>query len=122
MNGWDNLEEWVEKEAEDLVKRAKTKAGEVFLTSVTSPTNFNKKLPAGGMGGNTPVRTGNLIANTEVGITTGNGQTAIFTIVSPGEDILAENLTTIGFKPIHTFERRVGYPKHGDLTMYIKNL
>ena len=61
-------------------------------------------------------------ANTEVGITTGNGQTAIFTIVSPGEDILAENLTTIGFKPIHTFERRVGYPKHGDLTMYIKNL
>lgn len=68
MNGWDDLEEWVEKEAEDLVKRAKTKAGEVFLTSVTSPTNFNKKLPAGGMGGNTPVRTGNLIANTEVGV------------------------------------------------------
>jgi len=61
-------------------------------------------------------------ANTEVGITTGNGQTAIFTIVSPGEDILAENLTTVGFKPVHTFERRVGYPKHGDLTMYIKNL
>jgi len=61
-------------------------------------------------------------ANTEVGITTGNGQTAIFTIVSPGEDILAENLTTVGFKPVHTFERRVGYPKHGNLTMYIKNL
>jgi hypothetical protein len=62
------------------------------------------------------------LANTEVGITTGNGQTAIFTIVSPGEDILAKNLETVGFKPVHTFERRVGYPKMGDLTMYIKNL
>lgn len=62
------------------------------------------------------------LANTEVGVTRGDGQTAIFTIVSPGEDILAENLTTVGFKPVHTFERRVGYPKMGDLTMYIKNL
>ena len=62
------------------------------------------------------------LANTEVGITTGNGQTAIFTIVSPGEDVLAINLEAVGFKPVHTFERRVGYPKHGDLTMYIKNL
>ena len=61
-------------------------------------------------------------ANTEVGITTGNGQTAIFTIVSPGENALADNLEAVGFKPVHTFERRVGYPKMGDLTMYIKNL
>ena len=61
-------------------------------------------------------------ANTEVGITTGNGQTAIFTIVSPGEDILAKNLVEVGFKAVHTFERRVGYPPVGDLTMYIKNL
>lgn len=61
-------------------------------------------------------------ANTEVGITTGNGQTAVFTIVSPGEDILAKNLEAVGFKPVHTFERRVGYPQVGDLTMYIKNL
>lgn len=61
-------------------------------------------------------------ANTEVGVTTGNGQTAIFTIVSPDEDILAKNLVEVGFKPVHTFERRVGYPKTGDLTMYIKNL
>ena len=61
-------------------------------------------------------------ANTEVGITTGNGQTAIFTIVSPGEGILAENLVKVGFIPVHQFERRVGYPKEGDLTMYIKNL
>lgn len=61
-------------------------------------------------------------ANKEVGFTTGNGQTAVFTIVSPGEDILADNLTKLGFKPVHTFERRVGYPPMGDLTMYIKNL
>ena len=60
--------------------------------------------------------------NTEVGITTGNGQTAIFTIVSPGESVLAANLEVVGFKPVHTFERRVGYPQVGDLTMYIKNL
>jgi len=60
--------------------------------------------------------------NTEVGITTGNGQTAIFTIVSPGEDILAINLKAVGFIPVHQFERRVGYPPMGDLTMYIKNL
>ena len=61
-------------------------------------------------------------ANTEVGVTTGNGQTAIFTIVSPGEDILAKNLVKVGFAPVHQFERRVGYPQTGDLTMYIKNL
>ena len=61
-------------------------------------------------------------ANTEVGVTTGNGQTAIFTIVSPGEDTLAKNLVKVGFISVHKFERRVGYPKVGDLTMYIKNL
>ncbi len=61
-------------------------------------------------------------SNTEVGITTGNGQTAIFTIVSPGEDILAKNLVEVGFISVHQFERRVGYPQTGDLTMYIKNL
>ncbi len=61
-------------------------------------------------------------ANTEVGVTTGNGQTAIFTIVSPGENVLAANLEAVGFKSVHKFERRVGYPQTGDLTMYIKNL
>jgi len=60
--------------------------------------------------------------NKEVGITTGNGQTAVFTIVSPGEDILENNLKELGFKKVHEFERRVGYPKMGDLKMYIKNL
>lgn len=60
--------------------------------------------------------------NTEVGITTGNGQTAIFSIVSPGEDILENNLIECGFKEIHQFERRKGYPSLGNLKMYILNL
>lgn len=60
--------------------------------------------------------------NTEVGISTGNGQTAVFIIVSPGEDILEQNLLELGFENKHLFERRVGYPKEGDLKMYIKNL
>lgn len=68
MNGWDDLEEWVEEEIESLVKEVKTEAGDVFLTSVTSPTNFNVGTEGYGMGGNTPVRTGNLMANTEVGV------------------------------------------------------
>lgn len=61
-------------------------------------------------------------ANTEVGITNGNGQTAFFTIVSPGENILENNLIKLGFVKAHEFERRVGYPKKGNLKMYIKNL
>lgn len=61
-------------------------------------------------------------ANTEVGITTGNGQTAVFVIVSPGENILERNLKKLKFRNAHTFERRVGYPALGDLKMYIKNL
>lgn len=60
--------------------------------------------------------------NTEVGITTGNGQTAVFVIVSPGEDTLESNLIKLGFKNKHTFERRKGYPPMGDLKMYILNL
>lgn len=60
--------------------------------------------------------------NTEVGITTGNGQTAVFTIVSPGESELEKNLLELGFKHKHSFERRKGYPNKGDLKMYIKNL
>lgn len=59
--------------------------------------------------------------NTEVGISTGKGQTAVFTIVSPGEDVLRKNLKSLGFKKVTTFERRVGYPE-GMLDMYIKNL
>lgn len=62
------------------------------------------------------------LANTEVGITTGNGQTAVFTIVSPGEDRLEAKLISLGFNQVHTFERRKGYPKLGNLKMYIKNL
>jgi len=61
-------------------------------------------------------------ANTEVGITTGNGQTAVFVIVSPGEFVLESNLKILGFTNIHEFERRKGYPTIGDLKMYIKNL
>lgn len=60
--------------------------------------------------------------NTEVGITTGNGQTATFTIVSPGEDILENNLIELGYTKVWEFERRRGYPKEGNLKLYIKNL
>jgi hypothetical protein len=63
-----------------------------------------------------------MLDNTEVGITTGNGQTAVYIIASPGENKLKKNLLKLGFEVKHTFERRVGYPKTGDLQMYIKNL
>jgi hypothetical protein len=61
-------------------------------------------------------------ANIEVGVTTGNGQTAVFVIASPGEYLLEANLKQLGFESKHEFERRKGYPKAGDLKMYIKNL
>lgn len=61
-------------------------------------------------------------ANTEVGITTGNGQTAVFSVVSPGENILMANLLELGFKEAWTFPRRRGYPQTGDLKLMIKNL
>lgn len=63
-----------------------------------------------------------MLANEEVYITTGNGQTAVFVIASPGEFILENNLIKLGFENKHTFPRRVGYPPIGDLKMYIKNL
>lgn len=61
-------------------------------------------------------------ANTEVGITTGNGQTATFTIVSPGEDQLEANLIKLGYTFVWEFERRKGYPATGNNKLYIKNL
>lgn len=61
-------------------------------------------------------------ANTEVGVTTGNGQTATFTVVSPGEDQLEANLISLGYTKVWEFERRKGYPKEGNLKLYIKNL
>jgi len=60
--------------------------------------------------------------NTEVGVTTGNGQTATFTIVSPGEDELEKNLIKLGYTMVWEFERRKGYPKEGNLKLYIKNV
>lgn len=64
--------------------------------------------------------------NTEVGVTTGNGQTAVFVIVTRGEDILENNLIRLGFTNIWEFERRKGYNElsnnPGNLKMYIKNL
>lgn len=49
------------------------------------------------------------------------GQTSVFVITSPGEEILEDNLYSLGFKVKHTFNRRKGYPK-GELKMFIKNL
>lgn len=68
------------------------------------------------------VLTKEMEANVEVGMTTGKGQTAVFTIISPSEDVLENNLVKLGFVKTHNFKRRVGYPKTGDLKMYIKNL
>jgi hypothetical protein len=61
-------------------------------------------------------------ANVEVGVTTGRGQTAVFTIISPGEDILEENLIQLGFNEIAHFPRRRGYPDIGVLKMMFKTL
>jgi hypothetical protein len=61
-------------------------------------------------------------ANEEVGITTGNGQTAVFTIVSPGEHTLNTNLKSLGFQEVWQFPRRKGYPETGELKLMIKNL
>lgn len=61
--------------------------------------------------------------NTEVFVDgTGNGQTATFTIVSPGEDVLEANLIELGYTKVWEFERRVGYPRTGNLKLYIKNI
>lgn len=60
-------------------------------------------------------------ANNEVGVSTGNGQTAAFVIATPNEDELKKTLEEVGFKAIHDFERRKGYAPVGMLQMYIKN-
>lgn len=66
--------------------------------------------------------------NVEVGVTRGNGQTAVFVVTTPGEKVLEKNLKELGFSAKHVFERRRGYnevtplPFRGDLKMYIKNL
>lgn len=56
-----------------------------------------------------------------LGTSNGEGQTSVFIIVSPGEDILENNLKSLKFKLANIFKRRMGYEK-GDLKMYIKNL
>jgi len=68
MNGWDDLDEWFDEIVEDELKAAKTQAGEAFLKAVTSPTTFQDFSPITSAGGFTPVLSGNLLANTEVGI------------------------------------------------------
>jgi len=60
-------------------------------------------------------------SNTDYGISYGDGQTSVFVIVSPGEDILMSNLKSLGFKLAWTFERRRSYPK-GMLKMMVKNV
>jgi len=60
--------------------------------------------------------------NVEVGVSRGKGQTAVFTIVSPGEDTLEANLISLGFQEVWQFSRRRGYPETGDLKLMIKNL
>ena len=52
----------------------------------------------------------------------GEGQTSVFTIVTPGEKVLENTLKSIGFQEIHNFKRRNGYPQTGNLKMFIYNL
>jgi hypothetical protein len=49
------------------------------------------------------------------------GQRAVFVITTPNELTLKARLRTLGFKPVHEFARRNGYPK-GTLKMWILNL
>lgn len=51
----------------------------------------------------------------------GKGQTSVFVITTPNEKKLRKLLKNTGFKKIHVFDRRTGYPE-GKLKMYIKNL
>lgn len=51
----------------------------------------------------------------------GGGERAFFVIVSPGEEILENNIKKLKFKKIAEFERRVGYPETGILKMYFIN-
>ena len=62
-----------------------------------------------------------MLENKEVGVSTGEGQAAIFSIISPGEDRLEKKLKLLGFKEVTTFDRRKGYPK-GRLKMYLIEL
>lgn len=55
------------------------------------------------------------------GDTSGRGQRAVFVITTPDETLLRANLKVLGFKKVHTFSRRKGYPD-GKLKMYIKNI
>lgn len=57
-----------------------------------------------------------------VGDGSGLGQTSIFTIITPNEDELSKTLIKAGFNLCHKFNRRTGYPKTGELRMYIVNL
>lgn len=68
MSGWDDLEEWFDEIVDDELKAAKTEAGEVFLKNVTSPTSQHSGMKHSGSSGLTPVFSGNLMANTEVGV------------------------------------------------------
>ena len=55
------------------------------------------------------------------GDTSGKGQRAIFAITTPVEEPLEYSLKHVGFREVHQFERRNGYPE-GILKMFIKNL
>ena len=51
-----------------------------------------------------------------------SGETAVFVISSPGEDVLERNLETLGFKVITKFSRRNGYPPVGKLKMWFLDI
>lgn len=48
------------------------------------------------------------------------GHRSVFTITTPTEEILANNLKQLGFKEINTFSRRTGYDP-GLLKMWVLN-
>jgi hypothetical protein len=55
------------------------------------------------------------------GDSSGKGQRALFVITTPTEEVLEYTLKHCGFKEIHQFPRRNGYPE-GMLKMFIKTL
>jgi len=57
----------------------------------------------------------------KVGDDSGKGQTSVFVITTPNEKQLRKTLKAAGFKKVHSFKRRQGYPE-GKLKMYITNL
>ena len=50
------------------------------------------------------------------------GETCLLCVTTPTEQVLETKLKTVGFKVIHDFNRRNGYPQNGKLKLWSLNL